>query len=189
MINKIDYKYNQILWNGRILVKFIYFREDINKVICEHDNKIFQLNVNKLIPATIKQIDNYYENKINKLKKNNVMIKKRIIKPNYKLLRENIELINLNLKELKFTIYNLKFMNKITNSKNDNTRSLSIKASHMKRNKSNIIDKFFYDNKNYKQTKDKLKTQCLLISKLKEERNKMLKSQFYLQGECKWKIN
>lgn len=111
----MDLKYNQILKYKNLLVKFIYYREDINKVIYEYKDDIFQTSLKNIYPVTKTEIIDFYNKKIlnhkYKIKniKNNYNDRKIKFKEKLRIVQEK----NKQMKQLREQIFQYNIMEKI----------------------------------------------------------------------------
>lgn len=116
----MKYKYNQLLFKkvkqSKLLVNFVFYREDKNLIIYDLDGIVSQCTPDVIIPATYDSLIDFYNMKINMLKKNCSNNKNRIKK--YKFLYKDyfkkIQSQNIVINKLNKDIDNLYIVNSLT---------------------------------------------------------------------------
>jgi hypothetical protein len=173
-----------MIWRNKSkkLVKFLLYREDINQIVYEYNNQLFQEHSSLFREATYDEIFNYYKRIIDSKKDKIRSLKLYYKRPNRKQLIEQMKEINIAIKEFEFKIENLLIMNKLTNSNNLNLSSPKSKVTNLKKKKKHLVLNYNIDNNNYKQQKKKKKDIKLKIGDLKTERNKILANLLIIKG-------
>lgn len=121
----MNYIYNQMVFrnqkNQKILVKFIYYRQDLNTIVYDFEDSIYQCPIEEITVANKDDIFYFYEEKINLLRKHLKYYEKEC--NNYKqLYKENRRIminIDSKLNEVKEKLFCYKIANTIIDNNND----------------------------------------------------------------------
>ena len=160
--------------NNFLHVKFIYYRKDLDLIIYEYNKKIYQDPAKLFSVIPLNEIEQLYDQRINKKKRKINKIKKRLNKPSRKEYLDSMKKFNIQIKELKQKIDDLTTINALTNSGNKNLVGLKIRLTNMKKRKDRTRILYEHLISSYRRNIKNIQRNKNILGNLKQDRKKIV---------------
>lgn len=186
------YEYNQLLFYKMartrfILIKFICYRPDLNKIVYEHEGTLFQKEPIDFSEADEIGIFNFFEKKINRLKKD-IKRKEKLInsqKKEYKEFMKERQKVEVRIKESNSKIFGYLTMNALVNSDvcDEDIKEIKKQIHTLIEYKFTIRTKYFFYLQSSKDNVKRIKKLKKEIGEYKNERTELIRKGIYIHED------